>query len=80
MYCRDEVRLVDRFSATVADYFGAVNELCATIARTEGGGRSFDESYRRARQEHKRCEDARHAVEEHRAKHGCPPSAILVKT
>ena len=80
MYCPSEVRLVDKFAAAAADYFGAVSELCATIAETEGGGGSFAESYRKARQEHEKCRNARKAVEHHRAKHGCQASATLVET
>ena len=80
MFCRTEKHLVDQFAAEAANYFGAVNQLWATIAGSEGGGRSVEESYRRARQKYEKCRNARHAVEEHRAKHGCQASALLVET
>ena len=70
MFCRTEVQLVDQFAADAASYFGVVNELCAIIAGSEGAGASVAESYRKARQEHEKCTNARHAVEEHCTKHG----------
>ena len=78
MSCPTEAHLVDQFAADAASYFGAVNRLCAAIAGSEGGGASVAESYRKARREHGKCADSRRAVEEHRTKHGCQASAVLV--
>jgi hypothetical protein len=79
MSCQTEAQLVDQFAANAANYFGAVNQLCAAIAGSEGGEASISESYWKARQEHEKCTNARHAVEAHRHKHGCQASAILVE-
>jgi hypothetical protein len=79
MSCRTEAHLVDQFAADAASYFGAVNQLCVTIAGSEGGGASVAESYRKARQEHEKCANSRRAVEEHRPKHRCHASAVLVE-
>ena len=79
MSCRREAQLVNQFAAEAANYFGAVNQLCAAIAGNEGEGASITESYRKARQVHQKCVTARRAVDEHRAKHGCQASAMLVE-
>jgi hypothetical protein len=69
MYCPIDDRLFDEFAGATESYFSAVRQLSAVTAGIQTGGPSFDEAYRRARQEYEKCKCALQAVEEHRSEH-----------
>jgi hypothetical protein len=67
--CSEKIRLVADYGAGVAAYYSAVSELEASMIT--GSAYAYEKGHRASEEAHLMCENARKALNDHVADHGC---------
>ena len=65
MVCEEKIRLITAYAAITERYAVAVAKLRLTT------GKEFEKEFSASKAAHTKCANARRAIQEHRAEHGC---------